>query len=163
MKDEMTAQQLGNLIGITASRVRELTRQGVLVRDGDGGTYVVARNVKSAFAHLRAGAAGRGGKAAAGVAQERAGLLAVQRKRAEFEFEKEREKWMPIAEFDRHLRTYTRWLRDEVRRIPDRLLGVDRAVVIQMKDEIDRILTDIATGDDLPKELKGEDNGAANI
>jgi hypothetical protein len=168
MKDMMSTDEMGALLGSSPQRVREMTRAGVLVKSGDDGrSYPVEENVRRAFAHLRTGAAGRGGKAATGVATERAGLLVVQRRRAEFEFEREFKKWMPIAEFDRYLKTYTLWLRNQVLAIPSRLLGVDREVVIQVKDEVERILTDIANGEYDPPELKearrlkgeGEHNG----
>jgi hypothetical protein len=147
MKDEMTAQQLGNLIGITASRVRELTRQGVLARDGDGGTYVVARNVKSAFAHLRAGAAGRGGKAAAAVSAERARLLAVQRKRAEHEFERELSKWIPADEVARQWAHRFSGIKAQIMALSSRFSYLDHTTVAQIDKEAREFLDSIAAGE----------------
>ena len=148
MKDQMTAQQLGNLIGITASRVRELTRQGVLARDGDGGkTYVVARNVKAAFAHLRAGAAGRSGKAAAAVSAERAGLLAVQRKRAEHEFERELSKWIPADEVARQWAHRFSGIKAQIMALSSRFPYLDHTTVAQIDKEAREFLDSIAAGE----------------
>ena len=145
MKDEMTAQELGNLIGVTASRVRELTRQGVLARDGAGGVYVVARNVKSAFAHLRAGAAGRGGKAAAVVSVARARMITLQADRIEREGQKEAGKLIDAAEMEAALVRMMLYLQGAMMQIPKRLHGVDRRVRSEVERAVREVLSEAAS------------------
>jgi phage terminase Nu1 subunit (DNA packaging protein) len=149
MKNEMGAQELGNLIGITASRTRELTRQGVLVRDGsDGKTYNVARNVKAAFAHLRAGAAGRSGAAAAGVAKARQRVLQLQGDKLADERARELGKLVETEVVREGLECICRALQSLMMAVPTRLAGrspLSREDIELVRDEIREALTEAAS------------------
>jgi len=58
--DAMTADQLGELLGISGRVVRELAQRGIIRKAGRG-TYPVRPSVKAYCAHLREQAAGRAG------------------------------------------------------------------------------------------------------
>jgi hypothetical protein len=148
MKDQMTAQELGNLLGITASRVRELTRTGVLSRVGGGGkSYVVARNVKAAFTHLRAGAAGRSGRAAAAGSAARARLVTLQADRVEREAERDIGKWLPAAEVERQWSHRFSGIKAAVLSISTRFPYLDRTTCTQIDADARQFLNDVANGE----------------
>ncbi len=155
MDTEISTRDLARLLGVTEKTVALWAKSGVVARTAHG-KFAHDASIQGFARHMRSLVAAKGGETAAkAVATERAALLSVQRKRAEFEFEKDQKLWMPTAEFERHIKMYTVWLRNEVMRIPTRMVGVDRSVMTQVDDEIGRILTEIANGDYDPPEIKG--------
>jgi phage terminase Nu1 subunit (DNA packaging protein) len=152
--ETVSASELGAMLLVTRKTLAEWADRGVTVRVAHG-RYDLVRSVQGFAQLLKERDRGDDAGAVAKVAVERSGLLAVQRKRAEFEFEREQKKWMPADEFNGKLQSYTRWLRDEMLRVPSRIVGVDRETLIVVDNEIRRILTDLAEGKHDPDFITG--------
>src|SRR5271165_646212 len=130
----MSTDELSVLLGVSAQSIRELARRGVIAKSGR--TFPTEEAVRRYTAHLRGVAHERGGESViAGGAAARARLATIKGDRAQFELERERGRWMPTDEFVGKLKEYTTWLRNEVMRIPTRMVGVDRSVMIQVDEE----------------------------
>ena len=145
MKDEMSTDELAALLGCSAETVRGLTRRHVLTKVGK--SYPTAESVRRAMANLRAASSAAGRPVAAGVATERAGLLAVQRKRAEFEFAKERERWISEAVHKAELALLVRIVRAGLLALPNRLAGragLDRVTASIVEDEVHTLMAELA-------------------
>lgn len=147
MKDEMTTDELAALLGCSAETVRGLTRRHVLAKVGK--SYPTAESVRRAMANLRASASAAGRPVAAGVAAERAGLIAVQRERAEFEFAKEREKWISEATHKEEMALLVRFIRSGLLALPNRLAGragLDHVTAGIVEEEVFAIMAEMAQG-----------------
>jgi phage terminase Nu1 subunit (DNA packaging protein) len=143
-KTTMTAEAFGETVGLSTRSVRDLVKRGVIAKSGTG---FPPEAVKKYCAHLREAAAGRGGKASSSVATERAALLKTQRERAEFEFAKAREEYVPFAEVESLSKAFLTGCRAAIMAIPDRIspsLGLDRRTFVAIKEELRVILTDLA-------------------
>jgi excisionase family DNA binding protein len=150
----MTTSEVAEALDVSDQTVRTLAREGVLTRSGRHFQYPEV--IRQYARHMRGLANARGGASAIeSGAAARARVATIRGDRMLWELERERGKWLPEAEFKGKLREYTVWLRNEVMRIPTRLVGVDRTVMLQVDNEIRRILTEIANGNYDPPEITG--------
>ena len=148
------APELGRLLGLSAEKVYDLARRGIVVKTAPG-RYDVAGSVKAYCAHLRA-VAGRHGTEAAGDALtgERARLAREQADGHALRNATLRGELVPAADVER------RWS-DILRRVRSSMLAVSSRVRHRLPhltshdgtaidDEIRSALTELSTGEPGP-------------
>ena len=146
MKKTLTTSEFAEAIGVSERIVRDLLKRNIVERSGrrPGAGLPYPEAVQKYCAHLREMAAGRGGKAAAGVATERAGLLRAQRERVERANAQEAGKVVDGAEMQAALVTTFFYLRGALMGLPKRLTGVDRRVMGEVERGVRETLHDLA-------------------
>jgi phage terminase Nu1 subunit (DNA packaging protein) len=166
MDDHLNTERAATLLGISAQRLRELTRSGRVPKCGHG-RYDPFELVPAYVASLREAAAGRSSMDSAGgldLVQERAALAKAQRERLEREAALAARELVPAAEVRATWFKLARAARDNLQSIPDRLAPVlasenDSAEVHRlMREEIERTLYRVAgpeptTGGKPPTEM----------
>lgn len=101
MATELSAEALGELIGVSARTVRDLATRGIVVKRGQG-AYDAAESVKAYCDHLREVAAGRGGEEGVlDLTKERARLAKEQADGVALKNEQLRGELVPAAAVER--------------------------------------------------------------
>jgi terminase small subunit / prophage DNA-packing protein len=154
-KNEMetvSASELAALLLVSRKTIAEWAALGVVVRVGHG-RYDLRESVKGFAKHMRERDRGGDVAAVASVATERAGLLAVQRKRAEHEFERELSKWIPADEVTRQWTHRFSGIKAQIMALSSRFPYLDHMTVARIDEEAREFLNEIADGKYDVKEL----------
>ena len=145
-KNEVSATLLARHLDLTTKSIASLAQAGVVARLAHG-RYDLEKSTIGYVRHLRASRT----PAAAEVASERAALLRLQRERSEFEFGKQKGEYVAFSEMDRTVADIITAVRAAVMTIPERIspsLGHSRETYVALKEELRRILTDLAKVED---------------
>jgi terminase small subunit / prophage DNA-packing protein len=121
-KESVSATELADLLGVSKKTIAAWATSGVVARTAHG-RYDLRASIRGFAKHARERDRGGDVAAVASVAMERAGLLAVQRKRAEHEFEKECGKLIDADEFREAMTVVCRGLKVHFLQIPRRVRG----------------------------------------
>lgn len=118
---ELSAKDLGTMIGVSARMVLNLHERGIVVK-ASRGRYRVAESVKNYCAHLRATAAGRGGEdEAKTLTAERTRLAREQADQTALKNAALRRDLVPAAEVEREWSEVLRRVRSGCMAIPSRI------------------------------------------
>jgi phage terminase Nu1 subunit (DNA packaging protein) len=143
----ISVSEFAELVGVSTRTVSDLVKRKIIERAAGGVPH--PESIQRYVAHLRELAAGRGGEAAAEVSNQRAKLLAIQRERAEFALEQERELWVTVADVEAHWCSVLRTLRSACLALPTRIAsrvpGLSREASYEIDHEIRLALTEMAT------------------
>jgi len=151
MDDNISAADLGDLLGVTPKTVRLWARTGVVVRTRRRGQFALRPSIKGFAAYMRKLADAKGGeKASTAVASERAALLSVQRQRAQLALERERGDLVSLEEVGEEISADYRSVTRDCCLIKSYLLnaipGIDRMLVETIDEKIREALARIADG-----------------
>ncbi|MEI4473338.1 terminase small subunit [Frigidibacter sp. MR17.24] len=151
MPETVSESALARLLGVSASRVQRLARDGVLVRSGRG-KYALEESVRRYAEKLREGAARAGRPSAGGddLKAERLRLTRAQADREEARVARERGELVPAAEVTRQWASILRDVRAGLLAVPSRFGAAHPHMsphdIAGLTDEIKRALEGLADG-----------------
>ena len=137
-------RDLARLLNVSSKTIAAWASAGIVVRAGYG-KYDLALSIQGFAKYMREIVEKRGDGAAT-VASERAGLLSVQRRRAELELAKARGDLQSRTELTAEVRAHNKVVRNEMLRIKSVLLNssVERTVAELVDEKIREALTNLA-------------------
>jgi terminase small subunit / prophage DNA-packing protein len=143
--ETVSASELADLLGVTRKTIAAWATGGIVSRAGHG-RYDLRASIRGFAKHMRERERGGDVAAVASVATERAGLLAVQRKRAEHDFALELGKWIPAAEVGRQWAHRFSGIKAQLMQLSSRFPYLDRMMVSRIDEEARGLLGEIADG-----------------
>jgi phage terminase Nu1 subunit (DNA packaging protein) len=142
-----TVAQCAAHLFLTERRFHQLLDAGVIARAGRG-KYELDAVRRQYIEHIRSAAAGRGSDGDLDLTQERARLAAAQASLAEMKLAAERGRTLDADEVQRTWSGILREVRAGVLSLPSRIggrLGLDRAGINLVRDEVYAVLTTLAS------------------
>ena len=139
----ISTADLANLLATTPKTIATYAKAGVVKRRGRG-KYDEVASVRGFAKHMRARP--KGASASSSVTSERAGLLSVQRRRAELELAKAKGDLQSRTELTAQVRAHNQIVRNELLRIKSTLLNssVTHDVAEFVDEKIREALTNLA-------------------
>ncbi len=142
-QDTLTADELGDLLGITSRSVRDLAVRGVIHKAGKG-RYPVREAVRSYTAHLRDTAALRGGDEATSAARRRESEARALK--IELANRQALGELVEVAEVERQWREIVTAARAALMAVTSRVRDLPRDLARKIDEEISHALERLSEG-----------------